>query len=48
MRYPTQKIAFTYFAGALVLFVAQVLFGVLAGAIYVGKNNKKKWNRKMC
>ncbi len=38
MRYPTQKIAFTYFAGALVLFVAQVLFGVLAGAIYVWPN----------
>ena len=38
MRYPTQKIAFTYFAGALALFVAQVLFGVLAGVIYVWPN----------
>jgi nitric oxide reductase subunit B len=38
MRYPTQKIAFTYFTGALVLFLAQVLFGALAGLIYVWPN----------
>ena len=38
MRYPTQKIAFTYFIGALVLFLAQMLFGVLAGTVYVIPN----------
>ncbi len=38
MRYPTQKIAFIYFTGALVLFLAQVTFGVLAGFIYVVPN----------
>jgi len=38
MRYPTQKIAFTYFAGAMALFLAQVLFGVLAGLVYVWPN----------
>ena len=38
MRYPTQKIAFTYFAGAMALFLAQVLFGLLAGLVYVWPN----------
>jgi nitric oxide reductase subunit B len=38
MRYPTQKIAFTYFAGAMALFLAQVLFGVFAGLVYVWPN----------
>ncbi|HMR32077.1 MAG TPA: cbb3-type cytochrome c oxidase subunit I [Geminicoccaceae bacterium] len=38
MRYPTQKIAFIYFTGALVLFLAQVTFGVLAGFVYVWPN----------
>lgn len=38
MRYPTQKIALTYFAGAMALFVAQMLFGLLAGMIYVWPN----------
>ncbi|MFO1163442.1 MAG: cbb3-type cytochrome c oxidase subunit I [Reyranellaceae bacterium] len=38
MRYPTQKLALLYFGGALVLFLAQVLFGVLAGLIYVWPN----------
>jgi nitric oxide reductase subunit B len=38
MRYATQKIAYTYFAGALVLFLAQVLFGVVAGLVYVWPN----------
>jgi nitric oxide reductase subunit B len=38
MRYPTQKLAFPYFAGAMGLFLAQVLFGVLAGTIYVWPN----------
>ena len=31
MKYQTQKVAMLYFAGALALFLVQVLFGVLAG-----------------
>nr|WMC98229.1 cbb3-type cytochrome c oxidase subunit I [Aminobacter aminovorans] len=38
MKYQTQKVAMTYFYGALVLFLAQVAFGVLAGTIYVLPN----------
>ncbi|MFO1075939.1 MAG: cbb3-type cytochrome c oxidase subunit I [Geminicoccaceae bacterium] len=38
MRYPTQKLALLYFAGAVALFLAQVLFGLLAGLIYVWPN----------
>ena len=38
MRYETQKVAMLYFYGALTLFVAQVLFGVLAGTVYVLPN----------
>ena len=38
MKYQTQKIAMLYFYGALGLFLAQVLFGVLAGTIYVLPN----------
>jgi nitric oxide reductase subunit B len=38
MRYPTQKIANLYFMGAMALFLAQVLFGVLAGTVYVFPN----------
>lgn len=38
MRYETQKVAMLYFYGALTLFRAQVLFGVLAGTIYVLPN----------
>lgn len=38
MRYPTQKIALTYFAGAMALFMAQMLFGILAGLVYVWPN----------
>jgi nitric oxide reductase subunit B len=38
MKYETQKVAMTYFYGALVLFLAQVAFGVLAGTIYVLPN----------
>ena len=38
MRYETQKVAMLYFYGALTLFLAQVLFGVLAGTIYVLPN----------
>lgn len=37
-RYKTQNVAMLYFYGALALFVAQVAFGVLAGAIYVLPN----------
>ena len=38
MRYATQKIALPYFVGAMALFLAQVLFGVLAGTVYVLPN----------
>ena len=38
MKYQTQKVALLYFYGALGLFLAQVLFGVLAGTIYVLPN----------
>ncbi|MCB2052802.1 MAG: cbb3-type cytochrome c oxidase subunit I [Geminicoccaceae bacterium] len=38
LRYQTQKLAYMYFVGALVLFLAQVTFGVLAGTIYVLPN----------
>ena len=35
MKYETQKLALLYFWGAMILFLAQVTFGVLAGSIYV-------------
>ena len=38
MKYQTQKVAMLYFYGALTLFLAQVLFGLLAGTIYVLPN----------
>ncbi len=38
MKYQTQKVALYYFVGALVLFLAQVTFGALAGAVYVWPN----------
>ncbi len=38
MKYESQKVAMLYFYGALVLFIAQVAFGVLAGTIYVLPN----------
>jgi nitric oxide reductase subunit B len=38
MRYESQKIAYWYFVCAMGLFLAQVLFGVLAGTIYVLPN----------
>ena len=38
MKYASQKVSLYYFAGALVLFIAQVLFGVLAGYVYVEPN----------
>ncbi len=38
MRYESQKVAWLYFAGAMGLFLAQILFGVFAGLIYVFPN----------
>lgn len=38
MRYASQKIAYWYFVCALALFLVQVLFGVLAGTVYVIPN----------
>lgn len=38
MKYETQKIAFWYFAVAMLLFALQVTFGVLAGYVYVEPN----------
>ncbi len=38
MRYESQKVAWLYFAGAMGLFLAQVLGGVIAGLIYVYPN----------
>src|SRR5689334_15864364 len=38
MKYQTQKVAMLYFYGALTLFLAQVLFGLVAGTIYVLPN----------
>ena len=38
MRYESQKVAWLYFAGAMGLFLAQVLFGVIAGLVYVFPN----------
>jgi nitric oxide reductase subunit B len=38
MSYASQKIAYWYFVCALALFLAQVLFGVLAGTVYVLPN----------
>ena len=37
-RYKTQSVAMLYFYGALVLFLAQVTFGLVAGLIYVLPN----------
>ena len=33
MKYASQRVAHVYFIGALILFVVQVLFGLLAGAV---------------
>ena len=38
MQYQTQKLAYPYFVMALVLFLGQLLFGVLAGTVYVFPN----------
>ena len=38
MKYESQKIAFWYFLIALILFAAQVTFGLVAGYVYVAPN----------
>jgi len=38
MKYASQRVAHVYFLGALTLFVVQVLFGLLAGTVYVLPN----------
>jgi Nitric oxide reductase large subunit len=38
MKYTSQRVALYYFGGALALFVAQVLFGVVAGTVVVFPN----------
>ncbi len=38
MKYQSQSVALYYFGGALALFVAQILFGLLAGLTYVMPN----------
>ena len=38
MKYATQRIAYYYFAGAMILFAVQVLVGALAGTVYVLPN----------
>ena len=38
MKYQSQKVALAYFACAMALFAAQVLFGLLVGYIYVAPN----------
>ena len=38
MKYESQKVAIYYFAGAMGLFLAQVLFGVVAGTVVVMPN----------
>jgi nitric oxide reductase subunit B len=38
MKYQTQKVALAYFVCALILFAAQVTFGLVLGYIYVAPN----------
>jgi len=38
MKYATQRVAYWYFAGAMLLFFVQVLFGALGGTVYVLPN----------
>ncbi|GJD57700.1 cbb3-type cytochrome c oxidase subunit I [Methylobacterium dankookense] len=38
MKYATQKVAYYYFAGAMILFAVQVTMGLLAGTVYVLPN----------
>ena len=38
MKYPSQRVALVYFAGAMALFIVQLTFGVLAAAVYAMPN----------
>src|SRR5690606_23896715 len=38
MKYETQKVAYPFFVAALLLFAGQIVFGLLAGAVYVWPN----------
>jgi nitric oxide reductase subunit B len=38
MKYASQKVAYVYFVGALLLFVVQVIFGLLAATVYALPN----------
>ena len=38
MKYASQKVAYAYFLVALILFAAQVTFGLIAGYVYVAPN----------
>ena len=38
MKYQSQKVAYLYFSGAMILFAAQVTFGLVAGYVYVAPN----------
>jgi nitric oxide reductase subunit B len=38
MKYETQKVAYPFFLAALLLFAGQIIFGLLAGAVYVWPN----------
>ncbi len=38
MKYESQKVAYVYFTGAMILFAAQVTFGLVAGYVYVAPN----------
>ena len=38
MKYQTQRLAYPYFLGAMILFVAQVVGGTIAGTIYIFPN----------
>ena len=38
MKYESQKVALVFFIGAMALFAAQIIFGIVAGYIYVNPN----------
>ena len=38
MKYPTQRVALAYFTCAMILFGVQIIFGTLAGTVYVFPN----------
>lgn len=38
MKYPTQRVALAYFTCAMLLFGVQIIFGTLAGTVYVFPN----------